>query len=247
MDPKRRTATLLGALVGSACGGGGTAAFHPFESVVGVVDGGPVPDDGGAGQGGLIDLGQGIQVSRARFVISSLTLAGQLDADGGAGAPGNGNPSETVQLGPIIAEVRSGQVGDGGALGFTVSVPPGRYGEARFVVGPVDGDGGVIDPAGGMNGASFVIDGLVAEPLADGGAATGSFTFVSSLAAGQTAKPTDADAGETQTVTLTMDPRQWFESRSGLRLDPSVPATHDAIEANIQHSIRVGGHGDGGL
>jgi hypothetical protein len=245
MDPQKRMAGLVGAVLASACGGGATVPLQAFESVVGQVDGGAVGDaDGGQG---LIDLGQGIQLSRARFVVASLSLAGRPDADGGVGQPGNGRH---VTLGPIVGELT--QAGDGGVLGFTVGLPAGRFAEARFVVGPAGGDGGLAVPdgdagvtgaPGGTINASFAIEGIVGD--ADGGGAGAPFSFVSTAVAGQTAKPSDGDGG-TQSVTLTVDPSAWFTSSSGARLDPTDPASHEAIEDNIQLSIRVGSHGDGG-
>lgn len=174
-----------------------------------------------------------------------MSLAGRPDADGGVAPPGNGRH---VVLGPIVGEIT--QSGDGGVLGFTVGLPPGRFAEAQFVVAPAggglvvpDGDAGVTGAGGGTISASFAIDGVVSEP--DGGGASNPFSFVSTAVAGQTAKPSDSDGG-TQSVTLTIDPSAWFTSASGVRLDPTDPAAHEAIDDNIQLSIRVGSHGDGG-
>jgi hypothetical protein len=287
MGATKLVVTLLCVLFASACkSNSGNMSINAQGSASALVDGGSISDDGGtvsadggSAQGGVLDLGQGIEVSRARIVIASLSLEGHPDAGGMSADGGNGEHREglalpgisgqsdhsddegdddrgegNVKLGPFLIDLTGAQINGDLVQIFDADVPPGTYNEIRFVIAPVDADAGVSDQVAAMKGASVIIDGTIAEPLSDGGTFDTSFSFTSSLHATQKAevKMTFAVDSATHNVTLTIDPRNWFNGPDGSRLDPAFAGNQAAIEDNLRRSIRAradddhgGGDGDG--
>lgn len=258
----------------AACtSGSGNVSINVQGSASALTDGGAISDDGGtvAVDGGFFDVGQGIEVSRARIVIARLSLEGQVAdggiadggvaADGGVGARGvspskldhgggdgdhgdddgdHGDDGEVV-LGPFLIDLTGGQIGGDLVQIFDADVPPGTYREIRFVIATVSSDAGVPAAIAALNGASVIIDGTIAEPLSDGGTFPTTFSFVSSLHASQKTEieMTVAVDSTTHDVTLNVDPSGWFKGPDGSRLDPAFAGNHQAIEDNIERSIRA--------
>ena len=215
-------------------------------------------DDGGSGQTGLLDLGQGIEVKRARIVVAKLALEGRPASDGGmpasdAGAADGGDdgehPENEVNLGPLLIDLSGRQLAGNLVKIFDAEVPPGTYHEIRVVVGPAGGaDAGVPPAIAAMNGSSVIIEGTVSEPLTDGGSTTLPFGFASSLRAAQRdeVEMNVTVNNTTHNVTLTIDPTGWFKGPNGSRLDPTLAANQASIEDNIKDSIRAKGGDDDG-
>ncbi len=200
---------------------------------------------------------------------SSMTLAAGTASAADHGGEGEGDDDgeeDEVKVGPFLVDLTGDLMRAGITHVFDGDVPAGTFNEIRIRVAPVAAaDAGANAGIAAMNGASVIIDGTVAEGATDGGttdagAVVTPFSFVSSLHATQKHE-TDLTVtvnGATKNVTLTIDPFSWFKARDGSRLDPTLAANREAIEANIKESIKafedededgeddMGEHGDHG-
>jgi hypothetical protein len=175
---------------------------------------GPLLDGHGSGGSGGMDGGSG-------------------DQDDGASDDGDDQECE-VEAGPFLVDLSGDALNGGVTFMVDLAAPAGTYEELKFRLGPVSAsqagsDAGLLDMADAN--ASVLVNGTV-----DGTPFT--FSTAATLAQKREGKLL-VDPTSGANVTLDFDASGWFKAADGSRLDPTSPATQEAILANIRASLRL--------
>lgn len=186
-----------------------------------------------------LEAGNGITVDRVRVLVRKLRIEREGEHDdssldsSGEGSSGSGEDKEVeLKVGPLLVDLTGAALDGAKVVKFTeLTVEPGFYDEIKFKVAKIS-----ADEVGGNAGlaemqqsqASVIIDGKIdGQP----------FKFVSGLEVEQEREIRFEVSEGSENVTLSLDPRGWFTSSSGTRLDPRQSDSRSSIETNIKRSI----------
>jgi hypothetical protein len=172
-------------------------------------------------------LAAGVAVDRFEIVVRDLRLQPTPTADGSA-------TPDDERIGPatVLVDLSGAQL-EPGAMTEIVAARSVRWAsfyQSVIELGPVTQDDVAADPAlAPLLGRSLVVSGRL-----PGGAP---FTYESSAAAVLVRPATYRMGLNHNNVTINVEPNRWFRGPNGEPLDPSDPAVHSTIEANILESI----------
>jgi hypothetical protein len=172
-------------------------------------------------------LAAGVAVDRLQIVLRDLRLQPTPTADGAA-------TPDDVHVGPptVLVDLAGAQL-DPGAMTRIVparSIRWASFYQSVIELRPVEQEDVVGDPAlAPLLGRTLVITGRL-----PGGAP---FTYESSVAAVLVRPATYRMGLNHNNVTVNVEPDRWFRGPDGEPLDPTDPAVHPVIEANILDSI----------
>jgi hypothetical protein len=169
----------------------------------------------------------GFAIDRVQLVLRELRLQESPTTDG-APAPGD----QAVSPPTVLVDL----AGDRLAPGALTEIVPARslrwasFYQSVLELRPVTSDDVAADPAlAPLQGRTLVISGRV-----PGGAP---FTFESAVTAVLIRSSVFRAGLNHNNLTVNLAPNRWFQGATGEPLDPTDPAVHATIEANILESI----------
>lgn len=186
-----------------------------------------------------LEAGNGITVERVRVLVRKLRIEREGEHDDSALDSSTESPTATgddseieLKVGPLVVDLAGAALDGAKVVKFNeLTVEPGFYDEIKFKVAKISadevgGDAGLAEMQ--QSQASVIIDGKIdGQP----------FKFVSGLEVEQERQIRFEVAESSENITLSLDPRSWFTSSSGTRLDPRQSDARSPIETNIKRSI----------
>jgi len=221
------------ALTLAACDGTAPKASQPLSLSV-------TTKGTGSGIGAAIQIGSGansLMINQAQVVLARI----ELSTAGSCAPTGEADDCAELQLGPTLVDLPVDATTQ--VMLEDVAIPAGTYSGVQAELDAVrpddDGSGAsaFLTAHPDFQGISVKVTGV----FTDASSTTHDFTFTSALDAEMAMRlePPVTLASDTKNFTIAVDVASWFKDASGAAIDPTDPASAEAIERNILRSARV--------